>query len=325
MTQNSSSDSLSIQHSQPPFIVICGATATGKSALAISVAHELGATIVNADSMQIYKGMDIGTAKLSVEEREGIPHEMLDILSVKEDSNASLYQREARAVVDRLIAGNTPVVVVGGTGLYIKSLLDDLNFPETDPVVRAQLELEALSQGGDALHKRLASLDPAAALAIPRENIRRVVRALEVISITGKPFTANLPRQESTKYPQALQFGLRIDRSTLDERIDHRVEKMWAQGFEDEVDKLIEEGLLEGTTAKAAIGYSHILTARGISSDLEKAGVTLADGERVDAREATKIATRQYARRQETWFNRDERIHWLTEPSKEEILKAISL
>lgn len=310
-----------------PLIVIAGATATGKSNLALEVAKELGATIVNADSMQVYRGMDIGTAKLTVEERQGIPHELIDILSVREDSNASFYQENAREVVDRLLLAGTPVVVVGGTGLYIKSLLDDLNFPETDPVIRAKLELEALSIGADALHKRLSELDPAAAMAIPRENIRRVVRALEVIEITGKPFTANLPRKDSTKYPEAKQFGLRIDRSTLDERIDARVEKMWADGFEEEVEKLISEGLLEGTTAKAAIGYSHILTAKGIASDLEKAGVELQPGERVDAREATKIATRQYARRQETWFNRDERIHWLSSEPREwvfEVLKAVN-
>ncbi len=296
-------------------IVICGATATGKSDLAVNVATELGATIVNADSMQIYRGMDIGTAKLSIEERRGVPHEMLDILNVKEDSNASFYQERAREIVDRLLGSNTSVVVVGGTGLYIKSLLDDLNFPDTDPVVRARLELEALSLGGDELHKRLASLDPAAAVAIPRENIRRVVRALEVIEITGKPFTANLPRKDSTRYPQAKQFGLRVDRASLDERIERRVNKMFDQGFEDEVRKLIEEGLLEGTTAKAAIGYSHIIAAMEMSKQ----------GLEVDVRAATTVATRQYARRQETWFNRDERIHWLENTTASSQLSEVLL
>lgn len=296
-------------------IVICGATATGKSDLAVNVATELGATIVNADSMQIYRGMDIGTAKLSIEERRGVPHEMLDILNVKEDSNASFYQERAREIVDRLLGSNTSVVVVGGTGLYIKSLLDDLNFPDTDPVVRARLELEALSLGGDELHKRLASLDPAAAVAIPRENIRRVVRALEVIEITGKPFTANLPRKDSTRYPQAKQFGLRVDRANLDERIERRVNKMFDQGFEDEVRKLIEEGLLEGTTAKAAIGYSHIIAAMEMSKQ----------GLEVDVRAATTVATRQYARRQETWFNRDERIHWLENTTASSQLSEVLL
>ena len=296
-------------------IVICGATATGKSDLAVNVATELSATIVNADSMQIYRGMDIGTAKLSIEERRGVPHEMLDILNVKEDSNASFYQERAREIVDRLLGSNTSVVVVGGTGLYIKSLLDDLNFPDTDPVVRARLELEALSLGGDELHKRLASLDPAAAVAIPRENIRRVVRALEVIEITGKPFTANLPRKDSTRYPQAKQFGLRVDRASLDERIERRVNKMFDQGFEDEVRKLIEEGLLEGTTAKAAIGYSHIIAAMEMSKQ----------GLEVDVRAATTVATRQYARRQETWFNRDERIHWLENTTASSQLSEVLL
>ena len=285
-------------------IVICGATATGKSELAVGVAKEIGAEIVSADSMQLYRGMDIGTAKLSLEERLNIPHHLLDIVDVKTDVTVSWYQEVARNKIDELLAAGKPVVVVGGTGFYIKAILDDLNFPETDPLVRARIEAEAGEIGGEALHKKLLTLDPAAAMAIPKENIRRVVRALEVIEITGKPFTANLPRQDSTRYPKAQQFGLRMDRSTLDERIDLRVEKMWQLGLVAEVEKLIEEGLLEGKTAQAALGYAQIIS--------ESLGLS------VDAKTDTKIATRQYARRQETWFTRDARIEWL-EPTSPQV------
>lgn len=285
-------------------IVICGATATGKSDLAVSVAKEIGGEIVNADSMQLYRAMDIGTAKLSVEERQGIPHHLLDVVDVKTDVTVAWYQEIARAKIDELLTANKPVVVVGGTGFYIKAILDDLNFPETDPEVRAKIEAEAEKIGGAALHKRLAELDPAAAMAIPKENVRRVVRALEVIEITGKPFTANLPREDSTRYPQAQQFGLKMDRTTLDQRIDLRVEKMWELGLEDEVERLIGEGLLEGKTAQAALGYAQIIAA----------GMGLS----IDAKTDTKIATRQYARRQETWFTRDARINWL-EPASPEV------
>lgn len=279
-------------------IVIGGATATGKSDLAVALAKKIKAEIVNADSMQLYTGMDIGTAKLSESERENIPHHFIDVVDVRTDVTVAWYQESARSKIDQLLNEKIPVVVVGGTGLYIKAILDDLNFPETDPEVRAALEAEAEVIGGDAMHQRLAVLDPAAALSIPKENLRRVVRALEVIEITGKPFTANLPRENSTRYPNALQFGLALDRGELDARIDARVEKMWSKGFVAEVDRLIAGGLLEGKTARAAIGYSQIISM--------KAG-EISENE---AKELTKIGTRQYARRQETWFTRDERIQW---------------
>lgn len=280
-------------------IVIAGATATGKSDLALDVAQELGAAIVNADSMQIYKGMDIGTAKLSVSERRGIEHYLLDVVDVSEDVTVSWYQEQARKIIDELLVKQS-VVIVGGTGLYIKAILDDLNFPETDEVVRSELEKLAQKIGADALHERLAKSDPAAALAIPKENVRRVIRALEVIEITGKPFTANLPREGSTKYPNAKQYGLEIDRDLLDQKIATRVDLMWERGFVGEVKALITNGLLDGKTARQAIGYSQIINfLNGETSE-------------TDAIELTKIATRQYARRQETWFKRDERITWLT-------------
>ena len=281
-------------------IVIAGATATGKSDLAIAVAKEINAEIINADSMQIYKGMDIGTAKLSIEDRGGIAHHLLDILEVSQDSTVAWYQNLAREKITELHAEGKNVVVVGGTGLYIKSILDELNFPDTDPQVRKSLELEAEKIGADALFERLEKLDPAAAIAIDRANLRRVIRALEVIEITGKPFTANLPREESSRYPNAMQFGLVMEREHLIERIDARVEKMWQLGFVDEVKKCIDSGMLNGRTAQLALGYSQIVALlNGTMTEAE-------------AKEDTKRATRQYARRQETWFSRDRRITWIS-------------
>jgi tRNA dimethylallyltransferase len=243
-------------------IVISGATATGKSELAIAVAQEIGAEIVSADSMQLYRGMDIGTAKLSEAERKGIPHHLLDLLDVREDANVAWYQSEAKTKIDQLIKEGKSVVVVGGTGLYIKAILDDLTFPDTDPEVRNSLNLLAEKIGGPALHERLAKLDPAAALAIPAENIRRVVRALEVIEITGKPFTANLPREASTRYPDAMQFGLVMERDNLDTRISDRVDWMWQAGLVAEVDRLIDTGIRDGRTAQLALGYAQVIKFR---------------------------------------------------------------
>ena len=280
-------------------IVVTGATATGKSDLAVALAQEIGAEIVNADSMQLYKGMDIGTAKLTAEERQSIPHHLLDVAEVSTDVTVSWYQEQARAIIDRILAAGKSAVIVGGTGLYIKAILDDLNFPDTDPAVRAAITDEAEKLGNEAMHKRLATLDPAAALAIPQENVRRVIRALEVIEITGKPYTANLPREASSRYPQAQQFGLVMDRETLNTRIDARVARMWQLGLVDEVEELINQGLLDGKTAQAAIGYAQIIKLKhGEMSEAE-------------AREDTARATRQYARRQETWFSKDARIQWI--------------
>ena len=284
-------------------IVIGGATATGKSELAIAVAKRIGGEIINADSMQLYKGMDIGTAKLTVPQRQGIPHHLLDLVDVSTDVNVAWYQEQARSKIDELLARGIPAVVVGGTGFYIKAILDDLNFPDTDPAVREKITLQAEKIGNDALHQRLAILDPAADAAIPKENVRRVIRALEVIEITGKPFTANLPRVDSTRYPAALQFGLSMDREKLDVRVDARVDQMFALGLVDEVDTLIGQGLLEGKTARAALGYAQVVAMRAGEISLE------------EAISQTKLATRQYIRRQETWFRRDERITWLDEAS----------
>jgi tRNA dimethylallyltransferase len=281
-------------------IVICGATATGKSDLAVALASEIDGEVINADSMQLYKGMDIGTAKITDEERRGIPHHLMDLLEVTEDANVAWYQEKAREKITEVHSRNKSAIIVGGTGLYIKAILDDLNFPDTDPVVRTELELEYATKGIGPLFERLEKLDPAAALAIDKANSRRVIRALEVIKITGKPFTANLPRKESTRYPEALQFGLVMERELLGEKISARVERMWQAGFVAEVESLIEAGITRGTTAQKALGYSQVIAYKEgkISED--------------EAIEETKRATRQYARRQETWFSRDERIMWIS-------------
>ena len=283
--------------------VICGATATGKSELAVALAKEINAEVVNADSMQVYKGMDIGTAKLTITQRDAVVHHLIDVLEISEEANVSWYQQLARDKIDELIALGKSVVVVGGTGLYIKAILDDLNFPDTDPQVRDKITEQADQLGNEIMHGKLAKLDPAAALAIPKENIRRVIRALEVIELTGKPFTANLPRQESSKYPNAKQFGLVLDRSNLDEKIDQRVDDMWAKGFAREVSLLMTQGLEQATTAKKALGYSQIMSYLNGECDEEF------------AKQETKRVTRAYARRQETWFSRDDRIKWLAPDS----------
>ena len=283
--------------------VICGATATGKSELAVALAKEINAEVVNADSMQVYKGMDIGTAKLTIAQRDAVVHHLIDVLDITEEANVSWYQQVARDKIDELIALGKSVVVVGGTGLYIKAILDDLNFPNTDPQVRDKITEQADQLGNEIMHGKLVKLDPAAALAIPKENIRRVIRALEVIELTGKPFTANLPRQESSKYPNAKQFGLVLDRNNLDEKIDQRVEDMWAKGFAREVSLLMTQGLEQATTAKKALGYSQIMSYLNGECDEEF------------AKQETKRVTRAYARRQETWFSRDDRIKWLAPDS----------
>lgn len=295
-------------------IVICGATATGKSDLAVDLALEIGGEIINADSMQIYKGMDIGTAKLTLNEQRGVPHHLLDVLDVTEDATVAWYQEIARSTIAQIHARGKDVIIVGGTGLYIKAILDDLNFPDTDPEVRSRLTQEAKDFGIVKLFERLQQLDPEAASAIDMQNERRVIRALEVIEITGLPFTANLPRQESSRFPDALQFGLVMDRTVLAERVSDRIDRMWQSGFVAEVDHLIDAGIASATTARKALGYAQIIAMRNgeISEEM--------------AIEDTKRATRQYVRRQETWFSRDSRINWISplEPRLQRVLMQIN-
>ncbi|MEU9792058.1 tRNA (adenosine(37)-N6)-dimethylallyltransferase MiaA [Streptomyces sparsogenes] len=282
----------------PRVIAVVGPTAAGKSDLGVALAHHLGGEVVNADSMQLYRGMDIGTAKLTEEERQGVPHRLLDIWDVTETASVAEYQRLARAEIDRLLAeGRTPVLV-GGSGLYIRGAIDALEFPGTDPAVRARLEAELAELGPGALHTRLAAADPEAARAILPSNGRRVVRALEVIEITGRPFTANLPGHEAVY--DTLQIGVDVERPELDERIALRVDRMWEAGLVDEVRRLEGAGLRAGRTASRALGYQQVLAAL--------AGEYGED----QARAETVRATKRFARRQDSWFRRDPRVHWLS-------------
>ncbi|MFE4592553.1 tRNA (adenosine(37)-N6)-dimethylallyltransferase MiaA [Streptomyces laurentii] len=282
----------------PRVIAVVGPTAAGKSDLGVFLAQQLGGEVVNADSMQLYRGMDIGTAKLTVEERGGVPHHLLDIWDVTEAASVAEYQRLARAEIDRLLSvGRTPVLV-GGSGLYVRGAIDALEFPGTDPEVRARLEAELEERGSGVLHARLAEADPEAARAILPGNGRRIVRALEVIEITGKPFTANLPGHESVY--DTVQIGVDVARPELDERIATRVDRMWEAGLVDEVRALEAHGLREGRTASRALGYQQVLAAL--------AGECTED----EARAETVRATKRFARRQDSWFRRDPRVHWLS-------------
>lgn len=274
-----------------------GPTATGKSDLAIELALALGGEVINADAMQLYRGMDIGTAKLAPEERRGVPHHLLDVLEVTETASVAAYQRDARSLIERLLAAGKVPVICGGSGLYVQAIVDDLRFPGTDPVVREELERLAVDLGPAALHVRLAELDPAAAAAILPTNTRRIVRALEVIEITGEPFTANLPTPGPARYGTVLA-GIDRDPAELDVRVDLRVERMFAAGLVGEVHALLARGLREGRTASRALGYQQVLDALD------------GDGDLLVAADETARATRRFVRRQRSWFRRDRRVRW---------------
>ena len=294
-------------------IAVVGATATGKSGLAVALARALGGEVVNADSMQLYQGMDIGTAKEPAAARQGVPHHLLDIWPVTRTANVADYQKLARAAIDDIIARGRIPVLVGGSGLYIRAALDDLDFPRTDGVTRSRLETELAGVGAAVLHARLARLDPAAAGAILPTNGRRIVRALEVIELTGRPFTASMPTYDQGR--PAVQLGLTLPRPRLDERIAARVDRMWQAGFEAEVKVLEHRGLRDGKTASRALGYQQML--RHLDGEL-----TLAE-----ARDETVKATRRFARRQESWFRRDPRVHWLdaSQPAQTLLAEALRL
>jgi tRNA dimethylallyltransferase len=280
-----------------PAIVIVGTTAVGKTELSLEVAKAFNAEIINADSMQLYKGMDIGTAKLPVEQRQGITHHMLDVLDVTTTASVSDYQKSARPIIQSLAAQGKRSVVVGGSGLFIQGLLEDMQFPEVDHALRDELQRQADELGAAAMYQMLVEADPAAAANVAPENTRRVIRALEVIELTG-----SAPITELKELPEvipSIRIGLRRDRSELDPRIEKRVELMWEQGFVEEVEQLEKVGLRDGVTARKALGYAQIL-------DYLAGELTLAQ-----AKEQTIFATRRYARRQDSWFNRDAKIHWL--------------
>jgi tRNA dimethylallyltransferase len=278
-------------------VAVVGPTATGKSDLAVALARELSGEVVNADAMQLYRGLDVGTAKLTQAERGGVAHHLLDVLDVEETASVAAYQRDARAVVERLLAAGRTPVLTGGSGLYVQAVLDELDFPGTDPDLRAELEAELDRFGPAALHARLAALDPAAAAVVLASNGRRIVRALEVIALTGKPFPAQLRTDGVPRY-DALLLGVDRDTAELDVRIGRRVSRMFAAGLVAETRGLLPR-LAAGRTASRALGYQQVLAALDGSGDL------------CDAAASTVLATRRFVRRQRSWFRRDRRIHWL--------------
>ena len=280
-----------------PVVAVVGPTATGKSELGLALAEALGGEVVNADSMQLYRGMDIGTAKLTPAERRGVPHHLLDIWEVTETASVAEYQRLARAAIDGVLARGRVPLLVGGSGLYVRAVLDDLDFPGTDPDLRARLEAELATAGAAALHARLSALDPAAARGILPSNGRRIVRALEVVTLTGRPFAATLPSAAAVY--DAVQVGLDRPTAELDARVADRVDRMWQLGLVEEVRRLAAAGLRDGPTASRALGYGQLLRALD--------GLSTVDEARVE----TVRATRRFVRRQRSWFRRDRRVHWL--------------
>jgi len=284
--------------SRPPIVALVGATAAGKSGLSLDLAERLDGEVVNTDAMQVYRGMDVGTAKLGDVDRRGIPHHLLDLLEVTEPLTVAEFQGLARAAIaDIRERGRTPVLV-GGSALYTRAVLDRFEFPGTDPDVRRSLEAELADAGPATLHRRLAEVDPEAAARILPDNGRRIVRALEVVTITGRPFTASLPEPAYVD-PRTVQIGVDIDRPTLDARIELRVREMFEAGFVEEVRRLLDAGLAEGRTAATAIGY------REVAAYL--AGATTLD----EAVAATTRATRRFSRRQDSWFRKDPRVVWV--------------
>lgn len=281
-----------------PVVAVLGPTAVGKSALGVALARELAGEVVNADSMQLYAGMDVGTAKVTAAEAAGVPHHLLDIWPVTEPASVAAYQRLARAAVDGLLAAGRTPVLVGGSGLYVRAVLDAMEFPGTDPALRAELEQELAQHGPDPLYRRLRERDPVAAEQILASNGRRIVRALEVIALTGGPFAAALPAEATPVY-HAVRIGLELPTEVLDERIERRVDRMWAAGLVDEVRTLAARGLADGRTAGRALGYRQVL--RYLAGECTEA----------EARDETVRATRRFVRRQRSWFRRDRRIHWL--------------
>ena len=291
-------------------VAVVGATATGKSDLAVALARELGGEVVNADAMQLYRGMDVGTAKMPVAQRLGVPHHLLDVLGVREDASVEAYQRQARAAIDDIHQRGGVAVVVGGSGLYVSAALDRLDIPPTDPHVRTVLEEQAADRGAAWMHQRLMLADPVAAARILPGNVRRVVRALEVLELTGRPFAASLP--SPTYLRPTCVIGLDAPREVLADRIDRRVGGMWAAGLLDEVAALDAAGLREGRTASRAVGYLQALGQL--------------DGHRTEqqAQDETARLTRRLARRQRSWFGRDTRVTWLPHDAPDLLQRAIA-
>ncbi|TCC61813.1 tRNA (adenosine(37)-N6)-dimethylallyltransferase MiaA [Kribbella pittospori] len=293
-------------------VAVVGPTAAGKSDLSVALCKRLGGEVVNADAMQVYRGMDVGTAKITAAERAGVPHHLLDILDVTETATVAEFQQLARAAIDDCVSRGVVPVLAGGSALYMRAILDDFEFPGTDAAVRERLEAELERIGSGALHQKLAEVDPKSAEQILPSNGRRIVRALEVIEITGGPYVATLPEHHYV-YPGAVQLGLDVPRPELDERIGRRVDRMFDAGFVDEVRDLLNKGLLEGKTANRALGYSQV--------------IALLDGEisEQEARERTAQSTRRFARRQDSWFRKDQRIVWLPYDDPDLVEKALNV
>lgn len=297
--------------SQLPIVAVVGPTATGKSDLGVALAHALDGEIVNADASQLYRGMDIGTAKLTVAERRGVPHHLLDVLDVRDEATVAAYQRDARTAIDDIRSRRRVPILVGGSGLYVRAALDDLRIPPTEPAVRARWEAELAAVGPAALHARLATTDPAAAEQIHPSNGRRVVRALEVIELTGEPFSATMPTREF--HAPAVMLGLQIDRPALLARITTRIDRMWVAGLLDEVRALDRIGLRDGRTASRAIGYAQALRQLdGMVTEQQ-------------AKDETATLTRKFARRQESWFRPDGRIHWQRYDAPDLLARALDV
>jgi tRNA dimethylallyltransferase len=294
-----------------PVVAVVGATAAGKTGLSLDLAERLDGEIVNTDAMAVYRGMDVGTAKVPVGERRGIAHHLLDLLEVTEPLTVAEFQVWARsAVAETRERGRTPILV-GGSALYTRAVLDRFEFPGTDPDVRRELEAELDEVGAPGLHARLAEVDPAAAAQILPDNGRRVVRALEVIRLTGRPYVATLPAHEYAD-PHSVQVGLDIDRPTLDARITERVRAMFDAGFVDEVRRLLDAGLGEGRTARTAIGYRQVTAYLSGETTLDQ------------AIEATTAATRRFSRRQDSWFRKDPRVVWLRWDDPDLVERAVA-
>jgi len=281
----------------PEVIVILGATAVGKTALSLELAHALDAEVINADSMQLYRGMDIGTAKIPKDQRQGIPHHMLDVLDVVQSAAVSDYQVATRAVIEDIHDRGKRAILVGGSGLFIQAVLEDLQFQASDPDVRNSLNLEAERIGTAAMYARLLELEPEAGAKVLPNNLRRIIRALEIVELTGKTPNTSLAKLPDV-FP-SVRVGLRRSRAELGERIAQRVELMWQEGFVDEVVHLETLGLRDGVTASKALGYAQVLLALAGTISLEQAA------------EDTVVATRRYAKRQDSWFGRDNSIVWL--------------
>jgi tRNA dimethylallyltransferase len=293
----------------PRLLVVAGPTGTGKSDLALELAERLTGEVINGDAMQLYRGMDIGTAKLTPEQRRGVPHHLLDVLDVTQTASVAVYQRKARAIIaDILDRGRTPILT-GGSGLYLQAVVDDIGFPPTEPAVRVRWEAEVERLGPDLAHARLTELDPAAAAVILPSNARRIARALEVIELTGRPFSATMPRPGAPRF-DAVLLGLDLETEVLDARLADRVDHMVEAGLEAEVRDLLGRGLREGRTAARALGYPQFI-------DVVDGRATVAQ-----AVQETVRATRRFVRRQRSWFRRDGRIRWL-DAARPDLLDAI--